>query len=609
MKALRWLLVLLGAVFLIWPLAVTEARSFEFTDLTIDAWVQPDGAVRIVENRTAQFDGTFRGMFQWIDTSKDVEVQDVVVAENGAPYERNYGTDPGPAGTFFVREDPDSMYVDWSFEAADESRTFTLSYTITDAVVVHNDVAELYIQFVGDEWEASVNQVQVTLHLPNGGSEQLRAWGHGPLQGEVTVAGPATVVWKTSPLPAETFLEGRVTFPPDLVPEARRRSGQSALTSILSEEEQWASEANRKRTMAKADLAAGILAVVAAAVLALSWQLRWGREYRPQFTGEYQRELPQDYSPAVMSILYSFGTTGAKDLSSTLLDLARRGLVAIEAVEEGKRKPRNDYRITYRNHGDADNSTLRPHEQELLRFLFLDVDKEGDNSLTFQEIQAYARRKPNDFVQFWKGWQELVKEEAAAFDFFDETTAKKRNQQVIVGLIAVALSVVAFIARWLFAGVGLVIAALMLLIGSVWLRRRSQNGCTEFAQWKAFRRFLLHFSEMQRHEVGSLVIWEHYLVYAVSLGVAKEALKQLRLVFPDLQQDGRRFGYGWYHYAALSQADAFESSLSSLTSSIESSFQQAISAAASKSSSGSGSGGGFSGGGGGGVGGGGGGVR
>ena len=31
-----------------------------------------------------------------------------------------------------------------------------------------------------------------------------------------------------------------------------------------------------------------------------------------------------------------------------------------------------------------------------------------------------------------------------------------------------------------------------------------------------FRRFLLDFSQMERHEIPSLVIWEHYLVYAVT---------------------------------------------------------------------------------------------
>lgn len=610
MKSPRWLVLLFSIVLLVLPFAAeARDRRYEYRDLTIDAWIQPDGSVRVVENRTVQFEGTFHGMFQWIDISRGIGVEDVSVEENGQPYRRNPRTEPGPAGTYFVREDRDSVYVDWSFEATDEVRTFTLKYTLTDAVVVHRDVAELYIQFVGKDWEQSVGKVKVTLHLPDGGSETVRAWGHGPLHGEVTIASSDTVTWQVNRLPAHTFLEGRVTFPPELVPEARRRTGEPALESILREEEQWANAANRQRVFARVDILIAVILVLAAIVLAIRSLYLWGKEYPPEFDGEYQRELPQDYSPAVMSVLYNFGSVSAKDLSATVLDLARRGFFVIEEVDTGKRRGRSDYRFVRQEKDEEALRSLRLHEQELIRFFFETVDREKDGEITLREIQAYASKKPQPFLEFWKAWQEFAKDEAANFDFFDEDTDAHRSGQLVVGVITAAVSAIAFVADWTFTGIGLVAAGAILIIGSLFLRRRSQNGSTQFAQWKAFRRFLLHFSELQRYDVGSLKLWEHYLVYAVSLGVAKEVIRQLRVVFPNLEQDGYRFGYGWYYYGAFGALGSFEESLSALTSSIESNLQRAVSTAASKASSGAGHGGGFSGGGGGGVGGGGGGVR
>lgn len=32
---------------------------------------------------------------------------------------------------------------------------------------------------------------------------------------------------------------------------------------------------------------------------------------------------------------------------------------------------------------------------------------------------------------------------------------------------------------------------------------------------------------MEKHEIPSLIIWEHYLVYAVTLGVADKVIKQI----------------------------------------------------------------------------------
>lgn len=105
-----------------------------------------------------------------------------------------------------------------------------------------------------------------------------------------------------------------------------------------------------------------------------------------------------------------------------------------------------------------------------------------------------------------------------------------------------------------------------------------------------FQTVLEHFSEMERHEIPSLNIWEHYLVYAVTLGVAKEVIRQLEVVFPNLQDGDYRFGYGWMRYRSgrsdmLALANTFEG----IGSSLERAMQSAEKAV-SKSSSGSGGG-------------------
>ena len=130
-------------------------------------------------------------------------------------------------GIFYVEEHPGHVYIDWSFEAANEQRTFTISYTVENAVLVHQDVAELYYQFIGGEWDEPTDHARVVLTLPEGATdEELRVWGHGPLQGFVSKEGTNRVVWEVKDLPRRTFLEGRVVFPVKLVPEAANFSGR-----------------------------------------------------------------------------------------------------------------------------------------------------------------------------------------------------------------------------------------------------------------------------------------------------------------------------------------------------------------------------------------------
>ena len=153
-----------------------------------------------------------------------------------------------------------------------------------------------------------------------------------------------------------------------------------------------------------------------------------------------------------------------------------------------------------------------------------------------------------------------------------------------------------------------VASGVLLLILSALMNRRSQRGATEMRMWQAFRKFLLDFSSLDEATIPSLAVWEHYLVYAVTLGVAKEVISQLPIVFAELRDDPSRFGRTWLILSTLDSApaQAFDR-LSSLTSTMNQVMVQAI--AQSSQSSGAGRGGGFSIGGGGGGGGTGGGAR
>ena len=96
-------------------------------------------------------------------------------------------------------------------------------------------------------------------------------------------------------LKAETMVEGRVTFPPGLV-TAGQRTGRMGLPGILAEEERWAEEANRQRIRSRVDVAVGIFSAFATFIGAIFMWARYGRAHRPDFTSEYYRELPADYS-------------------------------------------------------------------------------------------------------------------------------------------------------------------------------------------------------------------------------------------------------------------------------------------------------------------------
>lgn len=54
---------------------------------------------------------------------------------------------------------------------------------------------------------------------------------------------------------------------------------------------------------------------------------------------------------------------------------------------------------------------------------------------------------------------------------------------------------------------------------------------SQFAKWQAFRRFLTDFSHLKDAPPPAIAVWEHYIPYAVTLGVAQEVLRQIPVVY------------------------------------------------------------------------------
>lgn len=604
---------------LLFTVTSVYARSVAVELVNIEAEVNADGSMDVVENYMVDFEGQWNGMFRWIHLRNNMEITNIRVEEDGRPLERNPGTDYGPPGTFFIRDEGNRVFVDWSLDAINTVRTYTFRYQVENAVFIHNDVAELYYQFIGDEWEIPFDHVRVTLTLPEGADmDEIRAWGHGPLSGEVTILSSTQVQWQVAPLASNTMLEGRVVMPLALVPQGTNETGREALPEILDEEEAWARQANRIRLLARIEIVLAPLIVLGSAVLFYLKRRRFKRAYTPQFQGDYYRELPAEYTPAVLGQLWNKEKDNPEIVMATILDLARRKYLMIqEFVPEKKgffRRGRDkDYALI--SQGKPLNE-LKDYEKKLLELLFQDVGMTLETTegaqVSLGDLEDYTKSKKNrlHFASQYRDFCTKVGLDASRQRFFERASGKFviLNGVLLLGMVGLGIAVIALFRRYIL-GAGLVIGGALGIVMMAGLRRYSRQGQEDYLKWKAFRQFLTDFSAMDQHEIPSLAIWEHYLVYAVPLGVAKEVIQQLQLVFPNMEQDGYRFGAGWYMSRGMMNYQQFDSFISTTERSVTTSIRDSVRAAASQSSSGSGGGGGFSGGGGGGSGGGGGGFR
>ncbi|MEI7814526.1 MAG: DUF2207 domain-containing protein, partial [Coriobacteriia bacterium] len=336
------LLAILLAVAFAAP-AAAAAKSYTMGPVAIEAQVANDGSLAVVENRTFHFSGDYTFVY-WDLREKggDIKVDGLAEIMGGQPTPYRLTTelnarDVKAPGTYWVRKLGDTVSVYAFFSKADQPATFRLTYRVAGAAKRYSDVGELYWQFVGDQWAVSSKDVSVVVKPPTQLTKsQVRAWAHGPLTGRVTIGDEGAVALSVPLLPAKTFVEARILYPPSAL-AAAPEIAQSREPAVLAEETTLAEAANRARSQARL-LVVGVIGgtwffALAGLIFAIWAFLRYGREYHPAFDARYLREDPRpDLPPAVVGALWRFGEVTDVDIAASLMSLADRGVISVRPV-------------------------------------------------------------------------------------------------------------------------------------------------------------------------------------------------------------------------------------------------------------------------------------
>jgi len=623
-----------------------DSRYYTIEGYNVNVGVQPDGSANIEERITYQFNGDFNGVLRDIDFSDTDGIQGVKVYVDDSGTERELSVNSkssldaeGSSGTYNMVTEGNLERFKVYEKSSNQSKTFIYRYTFLNVCSRYNDIAEFNRKIIDSGWTVSLNNIVVNIQLPEGASaSDIRVYGHGPLTGNSKIIDGRNVQFTLDYLPPGNWMETLVLFPTSLIPQSGRVVNKDALPEINANEKQQAEEANKQREEARRQVeqyqrqqeatrkqqeaqrardaairpignAIGITMFFLWFVLIFWLYFKYDKEFKHSFEGKYYRELPGEYTPAEMSVLMSMGRVDTRDITATLMDLVRKEQLLLNNdtyVKHGffKDKEVQDYSLAI--NPQAPNVSLKRHEAFLMDWF---LGRIGNGySVRLDDISGYCRSTSGarHFTEDYSKWQSLAKEEADKNDFLDETCNTGRLIGILSSLAWLGLGILVVSALKSAFGAALVIQAVILLIFSVRLKRRTAYGNEQHAMWHAFKNFLKDFSNLEKAEMPSIVMWEHYLVYAISLGVAKEVIRQLPLVFTDadLQNNHLTFMYGYSFHNFAAFTNAFDTTVDSVNSAISNAFSVANSTNSSASGSGGGFSGGSSGGGGGGGGGG-----
>lgn len=614
-------------VILLLPLMIVGVNAlmtrFDFGDsisqLTIDAAVHEDGSLSVVQ--TIQYLFREEGNGFYIDF--DHAFEDLAVEEERSgefvPYQQSFSAVNGDTMQYTLEGHRVKIFCPTS--SGTDHRTFRIRYTIPEAAERHADIGELYWYAVPKNVQFPIDSLIIQLTTPQDGADKNsnRIYGHSAAAGQMEIVDENHFRFVLSDLKENEPVEIRALFSASSL-SAMPSDGTSQLELITAEEAQNIAAQNRVQRLTLLTWVLGGVALAAMAGLCIYLYLCYDREYPLQQEYDYYRDLPEDIPPAQVAVLYHYKKLGANDITATIMDLARRGYLTVENAEEYvaryglERKVRSDSFVLCATEKARD--ALSTHERFLLEWLMDQVGQDRvlflDDLDTVVQTSAGAER----FLEDYKHWKNLVLASTGQYDYFDDKLRGGRVVCLVIGIAFLVIWVLLSILTssqlngrlngnflWLAAALPLVVYPLV-------IRRRSRYGNQKYHEWKAFRRFLLDFSNLKEAPQESLAIWEHYLVYAVTLGVAEQVIRQLKIILPpEVLQSQPALGlphpgmfYLFSHNMMVSQAVS-RSVSSSITSALSSS-RSTISASSSGSSGGLG--GGFTGGGGGGFGGGGG---
>ena len=626
MKTTKKLLISIFFMFLFIILTTIKSNAssnLHLNELAFDASINTDGSMNVTETWDIEIEET-NTLFKTFktDMSKYSDITNVQVSEITNGSARNFTK----INTLMYHVTKDSYYgminddgnfeIAWGVGLDDSSATkkYQISYTVEDAIAKYNDYAELYWQFVGSDFEINADKITGTITLPSQApsKDEIKVWGHTEdLNGEIYVTDLDKISFELDGFNSGRYVEIRTLFPTSMIVSTSRTHDADILEYVIDEETEWANEANARRARRDATNFLITLVVVIVCVLLSVFSIlraikqankfKGKSKYKPTQELEYYRDLPRENATPAQSLYVYFETkSGIADndigraVSATLLNLNLKKHLEFQ-VEKEKNKEKITMKIL-----NTDTKDLSADEKVV--FEFLQKACKDNNEITVKEFEKYIKRTSTTDILALKTningqtKRELIKQQI--YDAEQEKVYKDQSSQTTIYALIIffAIFAIAFTSEFLnvfgYIGIfGLIVCQVIaIVINSRTLKKinvYTQKGINEKEMWRGLKKYMEDFSMLDKREVPEIAIWEHFLVFATAFGIADKVLKQLKVVYPNIENDLNVNTYTCMYFM--------------MNTNFSSSFSNTISTSMSSAyTSASGGGGGFSGGGGGG---------
>ncbi|MFZ2499154.1 DUF2207 domain-containing protein [Methanosarcina sp.] len=548
-------------LFLICMAHSASARDYTLEGATTNITIDPSGIVHVEESISYAFEGDYHEVFRTLKVSPGESIQNI----------EGYCSDE--ACTFSVKPTPEGYELIGGLPTpTPEKVTFFISYDHYGAVKVHKDISEFHYKLWGEEWEKPLGNLKGSIKLPVKNESEIQYWIHPTGYTQDNNVKQNIIDIRTNEIPSYQWYEVRVAFPRIISPNSSlvQIDNEEGLEQIKSIENEYQKKGSILKNLYNLILLFALLA------LAFPFYIyfKYGREPKIDYNTIYEREPPGNSRPAVVNAIMrgKMGIPTMDGFTATVMELANLGYISLSTVKSEEIKALGLFKsetediiidiMGHDTHSEAEGNIRELDDFEKDVFNLLKSHASG-GKISWNKLKKELG-KGTDFYEFITSWNKKVKAHTA----FDKLFKSTGNTYMVIFSVAISLAAVIYLTVLtsyfpsdefsLASNLNILISSffiygvIMLVFAGLFekiLGRWTPEGRLYYKRWDNFKKYLTDFSALEEHPPESIKIWDSYLVYATSLGVAKEVLHNMSLVVPAEQLKGSNFYLIHHSYA------------------------------------------------------------
>lgn len=341
MKKIKYLLSIIILTIALVCISNSNSKAvFYIEKFDIQAQVKENGDMQITENIKYYSTETKNGVTREIQTTNEFNknnsasgllLEEVLI--DNIPAKKVMSATLGKDGVYVYNKSGDehSIKVYMPFSSKTRNRTVTYKYTLRNVAVQYNDIAEVFWNFIGDQWDTSIKNVHIKLILPDAAKKDtIYVYGHGSDNGKFEKTNNVIDLYAYD-LDANQALDARILFSKLAIPSCNKIVNKSVLNQYIHQEEGISKNYDEPKIIWNLSVKQiAITLSILIILLGIYIYIKYDKEFKVE-KSKYYREIPYDLSPEILQTVYFRGVQN-NAFFITFLNLVKKGVYKITKI-------------------------------------------------------------------------------------------------------------------------------------------------------------------------------------------------------------------------------------------------------------------------------------